>query len=96
MINQTYCLVDAEGWNNMGMFENLPLEVRERLRNSPYNLCVSCLWEKTYLLAGRKQPSVFNYLSVIDNMENEIRKQERDCLLAEQARIGIESNLNRS
>jgi hypothetical protein len=43
-INQTFCLIATGGhlWMR-GYFDSLPVVVRRRLRESPFNICPACL-----------------------------------------------------
>ena len=47
----------------MGSYDALPAAVRERLRNSPFNLCAACVGE------GRS-----DYMKTIEKMEKDLRK----------------------
>ena len=43
-VEQTRCRISNEGhlWM-VGWFDDLPAAIRQRLRQSPYNLCAACL-----------------------------------------------------
>jgi hypothetical protein len=40
---QVFCMTSDEGHVWMHVFDTLPVSVRRRLRNSPYNCCAACL-----------------------------------------------------
>jgi hypothetical protein len=40
---QGLCLINDEGWKHMDVFDMLPLNIRQRLRESPFNLCAACI-----------------------------------------------------
>jgi hypothetical protein len=42
-IDQVYCLTADDGRVWIHVFDTLPVAVRRRLRNSPFNLCAACL-----------------------------------------------------
>jgi hypothetical protein len=67
---QVSCLVSAEdGWSYMEQFDRMPPATRERLRQSPYNLCAECLFYEAFARDG-------DYHAAIDEMERQIRCQE--------------------
>jgi hypothetical protein len=42
---QGLCLVSDEGWKFMcDNFDDFPPKIRQRLRNSPFNLCAACVY----------------------------------------------------
>ena len=60
---QTHCLIGLSGHLHMGVYDELPDKVRERLRTSPFNLCAACVNE------GRS-----DYMRTIERMEKELRR----------------------
>jgi hypothetical protein len=79
-INQTKCWIATGGhiWME-GYFDSLPLSVRERLRDAPYNLCPACLVTKFMPLARAK----YKYTSrtqalmrAIEIMEDLVRRTD--------------------
>jgi hypothetical protein len=42
-IDQVYCLTADQGHIWIHAYDSLPLLVRRRLRNSPFNICAACL-----------------------------------------------------
>jgi hypothetical protein len=61
---QGICLVSEDGRHHMCSFDELPRLARVRLRNSPFNLCASCV-------VGRGQS--IGYGQAIIEMENTVR-----------------------
>jgi hypothetical protein len=60
-------------------FDGLPLVVRQRLRNSPFNLCAACLTTEVLPKVRRQHPNytrVKALLAAIEAMETEVRKGE--------------------
>jgi hypothetical protein len=57
-INQTFCLIATGGhlWMR-GYFDCLPLSVRQRLRDSSFNLCAACLVTEVMPTVRRQHPS---------------------------------------
>jgi hypothetical protein len=77
-ILQVKCLTNDEGHVWIGSYDELPSAVRQRLRESPFNLCAACL--EAYVLSEvyRRHP---NYprqkalFAAIELMEAEVRKE---------------------
>lgn len=42
---QGLCLIQGEGWMYMQAYDYLHPEIRQRLRDSPFNLCAACVFE---------------------------------------------------
>jgi hypothetical protein len=42
-IDQVFCMTADEGHVWIHVYDSLPLTVRRRLRNSPFNVCAACL-----------------------------------------------------
>jgi hypothetical protein len=40
---QGLCLIKDEGWKYMDLFDDLSPDIRQRLRDSPFNLCAACI-----------------------------------------------------
>lgn len=40
---QGLCLMQEEGWMHMDAYDDLPPDIRQRLRDSPFNLCAACV-----------------------------------------------------
>jgi hypothetical protein len=74
---QGKCLQNDEGWRFMrNFFDELPPPVRMRLAISQYNLCTACVSELARRKAETITPPLFIYFEVIDQMEEEIRREE--------------------
>ena len=78
-INQTYCLIATGGHMWMkGYFDNLPVAVRERLRQSPFNLCPACLQTEVLPKVQRQYRSRERALfASIEVMERQVFRAER-------------------
>lgn len=84
MINQTSCLMAEEGWRYMDIMDDWPVPIRERVRNSRFNICAACVNEKAWDLAREEagtrwvtNPELRHYLKAIRNVEAEIDEMER-------------------
>jgi len=64
---QGLCLQSSKGQFYMKNFDRLPPEIRERLRESPFNLCTACVIQ---------QAEMGSFLSSIHRMEAMIRCEE--------------------
>ena len=64
---QGLCLQSSKGQLYMKDFDRLPPEIREKLRESPFNLCTACVLE---------QAMTGTLLSSIHKMETMIRCEE--------------------
>jgi hypothetical protein len=73
-INQTKCWIATGGhiWMR-GYFDTLPVVVRQRLRDSPFNLCPACLVTE-FLPKVEGASRERRLLAAIEIMEAEIRK----------------------
>lgn len=65
---QGLCLLSSQGRLYMRDFDRLPPDIRQRLRESPFNLCTACV------MVGTAQDG--NMYRTIINMENLIRCEE--------------------
>jgi hypothetical protein len=77
--NQTKCLINTEGHMWMrSYFDDLPKAVRQRLRDSPFNLCPACLQTEVLpRLDRRKYPNREKALfAAVEIMEVEVRKED--------------------
>jgi hypothetical protein len=78
-INQTRCWIATGGhlWME-GYFDTLPATVRQRLRNSPFNLCAACLVTKFAPELRRQRPNIPRgsklLLAAIEIMEAQARQ----------------------
>jgi hypothetical protein len=77
-INQTFCLHATGGhlWME-GYFDRMPLAVRRRLRDSPFNLCAWCLEIEVLPEVRCKHPNWSReklLLAAIEVMEARVRK----------------------
>jgi hypothetical protein len=77
-VNQTKCWIATHGWMWMeNYFDDLPVAVRQRLRNSPFNLCPACLVTE-FLPEVRRRHGEYTrekaLLAAIEIMESELRK----------------------
>lgn len=69
---QGKCLLSTEGFRHMPIFDRFPPLVRERLRNSPFNLCAACV----VTAAGASHKGMLNrLLAAISSMEEAIRRE---------------------
>jgi hypothetical protein len=77
-INQTYCLHATGGhlWMK-DYFDVLPRVVRQRLRNSPFNLCAWCLEIEVLPEVRRQHPNWSReklLLAAVEMMEVQVRQ----------------------
>jgi hypothetical protein len=63
---QGLCLVNTEGWAHMDVFDDFPPPIRQRLRDSPFNLCAACI-------AGEGGDELEKLLPAIETMEATVR-----------------------
>jgi hypothetical protein len=75
---QTECWISTGGhiWME-DYFDTLPLPVRRRLRNSPFNLCAGCLVTKFAPLVRSRHPGYSHekaLLAAIESMKLQLRK----------------------
>ncbi len=78
-VNQTFCLIATGGhlWMR-GYFDNLAVPVRQRLRQSPYNICPACLVLEVLPTVRRAHPNwprEKQLLAAVAAMESEVRKE---------------------
>lgn len=69
---QGTCLQSTEGFYWMNTFDALYPEVRERLRNSPFNICTVCVAGMAYKIGGKKSVKI-KFMEAITRMEEMIR-----------------------
>lgn len=67
------CLLAVEGRETIRVYDRLPLEVREAIRNSPFNICPSCIIHMAYQLGSSLRPTTKNYMKALRMMEDAIR-----------------------
>jgi hypothetical protein len=75
---QVKCLTGDEGHVWIRSFDELPPAVRQRLRESPFNLCAACLVSFVLPEVNRQHPSyprLKALLAAIELMEAEVRKE---------------------
>jgi hypothetical protein len=77
---QVKCFTNDEGHVWIESYDSLPSAVRQRLRNSPFNLCAACL--KSFVLpkVRRQHPNYTRekaLFAAIEVMEAEVRKESR-------------------
>jgi hypothetical protein len=78
-VMQVKCLTGDEGHVWIGSYDELPPAVRQRLRNSPFNLCAACLVAFVLPDVQRRHRSytrVKALFAAIDIMETEVRKEQ--------------------
>jgi hypothetical protein len=74
-INQTKCWIATGGHMWMkGYFDNLPFTVRQRLRNSPFNLCSACLVTEFLPKVKGRRSREQALLAAIEIMELQVRR----------------------
>lgn len=78
---QGKCLISRKEPAFMLKFDDFPPEVRERLRNSSYDLCSHCVHDICGQMMcddrGRSGRRLYSYgIQAIDRMEHQIRRQE--------------------
>jgi hypothetical protein len=76
-ILQVRCLTNDEEHVWIGSFDRLSAPVRQRLRDSPFNLCAACLVAFVLPQVRRKHPSYSRQkmlFTAIEVMEAEVRK----------------------
>lgn len=71
---QGLCLQSEDGWEFMSTFDEMPWEVRNELRNSPFNLCPACVFDVAYKIGSSCEP--FFLIKAIREMEQMIRCEE--------------------
>jgi hypothetical protein len=77
-IDQVYCLTADAGHVWIHTYDTLPVAVRRRLRNSPFNVCAACLEAFVLPKLRIKHPNWSReklLLVGIEEMEAEVRKQ---------------------
>jgi hypothetical protein len=77
--NQTRCWIATEGhlWME-GFFDTLPVAVRQRLRQSPLNLCPACLVTEFMPKVRSQHPQYSReraLFAAIEIMELQVRKE---------------------
>jgi len=78
-ILQVKCLTGDEGHVWIESYDELPPAVRQRLRESPFNLCAACLVVYVLPEVYRQHPSYTRLkalLAAIELMEAEVRKEQ--------------------
>jgi hypothetical protein len=76
---QVKCLIGDEGHIWIKDYDALPPVVRQRLRNSPFNLCAACLMMFVLPEVQRKHPNYTDNKAIfaaIEIMEIEVRKED--------------------
>jgi hypothetical protein len=79
---QGLCLVSDRdaGVKYISICDTLPKAVRERLHNSPFNLCAACLEDIARRMANPhgtpyvNLPNIEEYMQTIDIMEQQVRE----------------------
>jgi hypothetical protein len=77
---QVKCLIGDEGHVWIKNYDALPPAARQRLRESPFNLCAACLVMFVLPEVKRKHPSYTHnkaLFAAIEMMEAEVRKEDR-------------------
>ena len=69
---QGKCLRSMEGKTFMKYYDEYPPEVRDRLMNSPYNLCAACVADFSWQ-EGMRGTRKERMIKAIDEMEDMIR-----------------------
>jgi len=75
-LEQVKCFEAVDGWGTILSYDAMPSPVRERLRNSPFNLCATCVCDGAWKRSDRNLPTLNAYMSTIVDMENQIRCEE--------------------
>jgi len=78
-IPQVKCLTGDEGHVWIESYDELPPAVRQRLRESPFNLCAACLMVYVLPKVYRQHPSYTRLkalFAAIELMEAEVRKEQ--------------------
>jgi len=76
---QGKCLINAEGWEFMEVFDGMPAKARDRLRHSPFNLSAACVDEEAYNQLMRSGDTSYNashYIKAIEKIEAQIMAEE--------------------
>jgi hypothetical protein len=84
VILQVKCLTNDEGHVWIRNYDELPPAVRQRLRESPYNLCAACLEAFVLPEVHRRHPGYTRLkalLSAIELMEAEVRKEQMSAAM---------------
>lgn len=68
---QGKCLQSKEGRIFMDIYDECPSEVKNRLMNSPYNLCVACVRDIAYGTGMSGSPKE-RMMKAIDIMEEQV------------------------
>jgi hypothetical protein len=79
-LEQTRCRISNEGHRWMvGWYDDLPPTVRQRLRQSPYNLCAACL-RTIYVPKVRKRQRGLSYKQAFFVAIEIYEREEREAL----------------
>jgi hypothetical protein len=68
---QGLCFVSTEGWEHMDLFDQFPPEIRQRLRDSPFNLCAACVADAGLADGGNFDADLL--MQAIENIEAYLR-----------------------
>jgi hypothetical protein len=71
---QVKCLTSDEGHVWMPSYDTLPKPVRERLANSPHNICAACMEIEAH--KHGRHPSIATYFKVIAGIERQLNEEE--------------------
>jgi len=78
---QGRCFVRADGYRYMTTyFDVMPPSVRERARNSPFNLCAACISDESNRF-NHLPDREHRLLAAIISMEDQIRAEDQRFLL---------------
>lgn len=73
---QGMCLQSVEGRDLMNSFDQLPPLARNRLRQSPFNICPACVNDAVNERGRFHDITPSDYEEVISSFENQIRRLE--------------------
>ena len=76
---QVKCFISDEGHVWISSYDKLPATVRQRLRNSPFNLCAACLMAYVLPKVKRRHPNLTRekqLFAAVEIMEEQVRKGE--------------------
>jgi hypothetical protein len=74
---QVSCAEATEGYKTIYLMDGLPLSIRKRLCQSPFNICVACVEQRAYSLKRRNTNISLDqaFDRAISEMEQEIRRE---------------------
>ena len=73
---QGLCLVAAQGRLYMHNYDALPAPVRNRLKNSPFNICAACVYQLAENQSTDPAITEAEFMAAIAQMERQILCEE--------------------